>query len=217
MKTDGQLQKDVSAELLWEPSIHPEEIGVQAHDGVVTLTGRVGSFQQKIQAETASQRVAGVRGLAVELQVMLTSLGLRDDPDIARSALTVLQWIGEPASSRVNVMVEHGWITLSGSVDWQYQRQAAEDRLRYLVGVTGLSNQIAIEPTVTLAAVKSEIEAALARQSHAAAPKISVKVDGSCVTLTGTAPSWPALNAARASAWAAPGVTRVNDTMTVAL
>lgn len=216
MKTDSQLQRDVMAELKWEPSVHAEQIGVEAKDGVVTLTGHVSSYLEKFHAEEAAQRVEGVMALAIEMDVKLSQLGMRNDEDIARSAETALEWMGAPASKTVKVIVEKGWVTLSGTVDWQYQRQATENGIRYLVGVTGVSNQVVVKPAVTLAAVKHEIEAALARRSKVDAQKVTVNVHGSAVTLTGAVNSLSERNAARESAWGAPGVMSVDDKMTVA-
>jgi osmotically-inducible protein OsmY len=158
----------------------------------------------------------GVKALAIEMDAKLSAMGKRNDADIAKSAETALEWMGAPASTQVNVMVEKGWVTLSGNVDWQYQRLAAEGSIRYLVGVTGVSNQIAIKSTATRGAVKHEIEAALERRSKVDAQKISVKVDGSAVTLTGAVNSLSERDAARESAWGAPGVMSVDDKMTIA-
>lgn len=216
MKTDSQLQQDVMAELKWDPSVHAEQIGVAAKDGVVTLTGHVSSYLEKYHAEDAAQRVEGVKALATEMDVKLSALGKRDDENIARSAETALQWMGAPICKTVKVMVEKGWITLSGNVDWQYQRRATESGIRYLIGVTGVSNQIVVKPAVSLGAVKHEIEAALARRSKVDAQKISVKVDGSAVTLTGVVRSLSERDSARESAWGAPGVMSVDDKMMVA-
>ena len=216
MKTDSQLQQDVMAELKWEPSVHAEQIGVAAKDGVVTLTGHVSSYLEKYHAEDAAQRVEGVKALAIEMDVKLSALGKRDDEDIARSAETALQWMGAPICKTVKVLVENRWITLSGNVDWQYQRRATESGIRYLIGVTGVSNQIVVKPAVSLGAVKHEIEAALARRSKVDAQKISVKVDGSAVTLTGVVHSLSERDSARESAWGAPGVMSVDDKMMVA-
>ena len=216
MKTDSQLQQDVIAELKWMPSVHSEHIGVEVQDGVVTLSGHVSNYLEKLNAEHAAQRVSGVRALAVEIEVKLSSFGKRDDTDIASSVQTAMEWMGTPTSRNVKVMVEKGWVTLSGDLDWQYQRLAAARAVQFLVGVTGVSNQIGIKPSVTLAAVKKEIEAALARRSKVDANKINVQVDGSAVTLTGSVTSWSERDSARESAWGAPGVMSVNDKLTVA-
>lgn len=216
MKTDSQLQKDVIAELKWEPSVHAEQIGVEVKDGVVTLAGEVGSFAEKWAVESAAQRVAGVKALAIAMDVKLSALGHRGDADIARSAENVLEWTASLPTDAVKLMVEGGWITLSGEVDWQYQKQLAADALRYLVGVTGVSNQIAIKPKVSVSVVKSDIEAALKRRARLDAKQIEVEVSGSEVTLSGSVNTWAERDLAAHSAWGAPGVRNVIDHMTLA-
>jgi len=216
MKTDSQLQQDVSAELKWEPSVHAARIGVEVKDGVVTLAGQVDSYSEKWNAERAAQRVAGVKAMTTELKVHLTGLSKRTDADVAEAVENVLEWTSSLPAGAVKVMVEGGWVTLSGDVDWQYQRQAATDSVRYLLGVTGVSDQIGIKPSVTATAVKSDIEAALKRTSIADAKQISVAVHGSDVTLSGTVHSWDERNTATNSAWGTPGVRNVVDMMTLA-
>lgn len=215
MKTDSQLQQDVIAELKWEPSVHAEQIGVEVKDGVVTLAGEASSFAEKWAAESAAQRVAGVKALAIDMQVKLSALGQRTDADIARSAENVLEWTACLPTDGVKLMVEAGWITLSGEVDWQYQKQVAADALRHLVGVKGLSNQIAIKAKVSTGVVKSDIEAALKRRALLDAKQISVEVSGAEVTLSGTVQSWAERDLATHSAWSAPGVRNVVDHMTL--
>jgi osmotically-inducible protein OsmY len=216
MKTDSQLQQDVSAELKWEPSIHAARIGVEVKDGVVTLAGQVESYSEKWNAERAAQRVAGVKAMTTELKVHLTGLSKRTDADVAEAVENVLEWTSSLPAGAIKVMVEGGWVSLSGDVDWQYQRQAATDSVRYLMGVTGVSDQISIKPSVTATAVKSDIEAALKRTSIADAKKISVAVHGSDVTLSGTVQSWDERDTATNSAWGTPGVRNVVDMMTLA-
>ena len=215
MKTDSQLQQDISAELKWEPSVHAARIGVEVKDGVVTLAGQVDSYSEKWNAERAAQRVAGVKAMTTELKVHLTGLSKRTDADIAEAVENVLEWTSLPAGA-IKVMVEGGWVTLSGDVDWQYQRQAATDSVRHLMGVAGVSNQIGIKPSVTATAVKSDIEEALKRTSIADAKKISVAVHGADVTLSGTVHSWDERETATNSAWGTPGVRNVVDMMTLA-
>ena len=186
MKTDTQLQLDVIAELKWEPSVNAAHIGVEVADGIVTLAGHVSSYAEKLGAERAAQRVSGVKALAIEMDVKLPGLSKRTDADIARSVENVLQWTTYVPKDSVKVMVESGWVTLSGEVDWEYQRQTAKKGVRYLMGVTGVTDNIVIKPKVSLSAVKSEIEAALKRRATADAKKISVDVQGADVTLTGT-------------------------------
>ena len=216
MKTDAQVQQDVIAELKWEPSINAAQIGVEVKDGIVTLAGHVSSYAEKWNAERATQRVSGVKALAIEMDVQLAGSSRRNDTDIARSAENALQWMTFFPKDRVKVMVEDGWITLSGEVDWEYQRQAAAGGVRYLMGVTGVSDQIVVKPKVSLSAVKSDIEAALKRRATADAQKISVGVRGADVTLTGTVHSWSERDLARDSAWGTPGVRNVVDNITIA-
>ena len=216
MKTDNQVQQDVLAELKWEPSVNAAQIGVEVKDGIVTLAGHVGSYAEKWDAERAAQRVAGVKALAIEMDVTLPGSSKRNDADIARSAESTLQWMTYLPKDSVKVMVENGWITLSGELDWEYQRRAAANGVRYLMGVTGVSDQITIKPKVSLSAVKSEIEAALKRGAKADAQKISVAVHGADVTLTGTVHSWSERDLARHSAWGTPGVRNVVDNIAVA-
>jgi osmotically-inducible protein OsmY len=216
MKTDNQLQQDVSAELKWEPSIHAARIGVEVKDGVVTLAGEVDSYAEKWNAERAALRVGGVKAMATELKVHLTGLSKRTDADIGQAVENVLEWTSSLPTGAIKVMVEGGWVTLSGDVDWQYQRQAATDSVRCLMGVAGVSNQISINPSVTAKAVKSDIEAALKRSSIADAKNITVAVHGNEVTLSGTVKSWDERDTATNSAWGTPGARNVVDRMTLA-
>lgn len=213
MKTDSQLQQDVMAELKWEPAVHAEHIGVEVKNGVVTLAGEVGSYTEKLNAERATQRVSGVKALAVEMKIKLTSFGKRSDADIAESAKNILGWTSSLPADTVKVMVEGGWLTLSGDVEWQFQRQDAADSVRYLSGVTGVSNQIAIKPSLSATVVKSDIEAALKRRAAADAKTIAVEVKGGDVTLTGTVHSWTERDLATRSAWGTAGVRNVVDKM----
>ena len=216
MKTDSQLQQDVSAELKWEPSVHATLIGVEVKDGVVTLAGEVGSFWEKWNAQSAAQRVAGVKALSSEITVRLSGLSKRTDTDIAEAVENRLEWTSSLPSGAITVMVEAGWVTLTGDVDWQYQRQVATDSVRQLLGVTGVSDQIGIKRSLLGAVVQSDIEAALKRTSIGEANKISVRVEGSAVTLSGTVHSWNERDTAISSAWGTPGVRTVVDLMTLA-
>ncbi|MGQ0622685.1 MAG: BON domain-containing protein [Panacagrimonas sp.] len=216
MKTDAQLQQDVMAELKWEPSIEATQIGVEVNGGIVTLAGHVDSYGDKFHAERAAQRVSGVKALTVEIEVKLPGPSKRTDVDIARSAENVLEWMTYPPKDGIKVMVESGWITLSGEVDWGYQRLAATTAVRYLMGVKGVSTNIEIKPKVALSAVKSEIESALKRRAKADAQDIKVLVNGNDVTLTGTVHSWSERELATDSAWGTPGVRNVVDKMTMA-
>jgi osmotically-inducible protein OsmY len=216
MRTDSQLQKDVLAELAWEPSVNAAHIGVEVREGIVTLAGHVCSYAEKLDAERAALRVHGVRALAIEMDVKLSGLSKRTDSDIASSVEHVLQWTTYLPKDRVKVMVEGGWVTLSGEVDRDYQRQTAVSAVRYLLGVTGVSDQIFIKPHVTTSAVKSDIEAALKRSATVDAAKISVAVEGADVTLSGNVHSWFERNLAKNTAWNTAGVGNVVDNMTFA-
>lgn len=213
MKTDSQLQQDVMAELKCEPAVHAEQIGVEVKDGVVTLAGEVSSYVEKWTAERAAQRVSGVKALAVEMEVKLSELGKRTDADIARSAETSLSWVTSLPVDAIKVMVEGGLLTLTGDVEWQYQRQDAFDSVRHLPGVTGVSNQIAVKPSLSATVVKSDIEATLKRRAAVDANSIAVEVNGADVTLTGTVHSWAERDLAMQSAWSSSGVRNVIDKM----
>jgi len=215
MKTDTQVQQDVLAELNWQPSVNAAKIGVEVKDGIVTLAGHVDSYAEKWDAERASQRVAGVRALATEIDVALPGSSRRNDVDIARAAESALQWTTFLPKDSVKIMVEGGWVTLTGEVNWEYQRQSASAAVRYLIGVTGVCDQIAIKPKVTAVAVKSDIEAALKRHAHGDAQKILVSVSGGDVTLAGTVPNWSERDKARNSAWATPGLKSVVDNINI--
>lgn len=216
MKTDGQLKSDVLAELQWQPSIHAAEIGVEVRDGVVTLSGEVGSFVEKWDAERAAQRVAGVKSLAIDLKVKLSEFGKRTDADIARSAQTALDWSTNLIPDSVQVMVEGGWITLSGGADWQYQKEAATECVRHLSGVIGVSNQMVLKPRAMKGTVKADIEAALKRVAPGDSQRIAVEVTGANVTLSGTIGSWSERDLATTTAWSTPGVRVVVDNLVLA-
>ena len=215
MKTDKQLQQDVMAELNWEPSVNAAHIGVEVSNGVVTLTGHVANYAEKIGAEHAAHRVAGVKAMAIEMDVKLAGNGKRNDSELANAAQGALEIATYFSPNNVKAKVESGWITLSGEVEWDYQRQSAVNAIRHLSGVTGVSDEIAIKPKVSSLLVKSDIEAALKRRAHTDAQKISVDVQGSDITLTGTVHSWSERVLARDSAWSSPGVRSVVDKLTV--
>ncbi len=215
MKTDAQLQFDVNEELDWDPSIHAEDIGVAVHDGVVTLTGHVNTFAEKWEAERASQRVAGVKALSVEIDVTLPGSSTRTDADIARSAENVLEWNSYVPRNRVKVLVEGGTITLSGEVSRDYQRRAATESVRTLMGVKGVTNQMTLPLSMPSDNVKTDIEAALQRRVPDDAKHISVDVKGGDVTLTGTVHCWSERDQARRTAWGTAGVRSVNDNLTM--
>ena len=215
MKTDSQLQKDVLAELAWEPAVNAAHIGVEVSEGIVTLAGHVDTYGEKWDAERATQRVSGVKALAVEIDVKLLTPFKRSDEDIARAAENALQWTTYLPKDSIKIMVEKGWITLKGETEWAYQREAAKDAVRYLMGVTGVSDQIALKTKVAASTVKSDIEAALKRRATNEAQAITVAVKGTDVTLSGKVHSWAERDLAAHSAWCTPGVSNVVDNIKV--
>jgi osmotically-inducible protein OsmY len=216
MKSDSQLQQDVSEELKWEPSVHAGEVTVKVKNGIATLDGEVCSYAEKWSAERAALRVAGVKGITDKLTVSLTEAGARSDEDITSAVESALEWSSTVPEDAISARVDEGWVTLTGTVDWQFQRLAALDCVRFQHGVTGVSDEIVIKPALSSALVKADIEAALKRRAAADAQQISVAVSGSDVTLTGTVHSWSERELATSSAWATPGVRNVVDKLTTA-
>lgn len=215
MKTDLELKGDVTAELAWDPAIHAAGIGVMVTDGVVTVTGHLDSFAEKHALEQAIQRVEGVRGMALELDVKLPSEYQRSDSEIAQSATSALRLNSLMPEGRVKVKVESGWVTLTGEVDWSYQLSRAEQCIRQLAGVRGLDNQLTIKPRASGKNIKSEITAALTRHAMREAQHMTVEVDGGVVTLRGNVRSLAEREAAVGAAFSAPGVARVVDKLQV--
>lgn len=212
MKTDTQLRDDVQAELSWDPAFKASDIGVIVKDGVVTLTGHLSSHAEKYAAERAVQRVHGVKAVAVEMTVKLPFGNERTDADIAMAAERALEWNVLVPDGRIRPMVEKGWLTLQGEVEWGYQRSAAEAAVRDLMGVTGVSNLVKVKPKLSPADVEKKIHDALSRQADREARRLSISVDGSQVTLRGVVHSWAERDAVQGAAWATPGVSVVvND------
>lgn len=215
MKTDRDLQRDVMAELNWDPSVDADRIDVEAHAGIVTLVGLVNSYAQKCHAQTAAWRVGGVEGVLADLEVVLPDIDRRSDADIARAAQDVLAWNTSIPQRKIKASVKHGWVVLSGSVEWEYQSRAAESALRNLVGIRGLVNLVEIKPRIEPRDVTCQIEAALRRRSRRRAADLSVVVNAGTVTLRGQVGSSSERNAVRLAAWRAPGVRNVVNQTTI--
>ena len=215
MSNDSDLQLAVLAELNWEPSIVAAHIGVTARDGVVALSGHVSSFVQKHAALDAARRVKGVLAVAEALDVELPFDHQRDDEQIATAALDRLSWDVSVPRDAIQLVVEQGWVTMSGTVDWYFQKDAAEKAIRPLVGVVGISDQVLITPTLDTGDISDRISIALNRSGLLDPATIQVAAKAGDVTLSGTVRGWHDRMVAAETAWAAPGVTHVENAILV--
>ena len=213
MKTDNEFRRDVELALEWEPSVDERRIGVSVVDGIVTLTGEVGSYAEKWKAERTVERVLGVKGIANDLEVHTPDQ--RSDTDIARAALDALKWNVTVPSDQLQVEVTKGWLTLTGDVNWDYQRRAAERAVRNLRGVKGISNLIAVRPKVRPQDVKRKIEESFRRDATLDAERVTVEVSGGEISLRGSVRSWAERHEAEKAAWSAPGVSVVHNYISV--
>jgi osmotically-inducible protein OsmY len=209
--TDKQIQENVQQALDWEPSVDAADIGVSVEKGVVTLHGDIKSFTEKDAAERVALGVYGVKAVANDLNVRLGAERKRTDSEIAQAIVSALRWSASVPHEKIEVTVTNGWVKLSGKVDWDYQRSAAERIVRDLTGVVGVSNAISLEPHVSVADVQSKIEAALKRSAEVDARRINVAASDGKVVLSGNVHSWFERDQARRAAWAAPGVKNVED------
>lgn len=215
MKSDAQLKKDVEAELERDPSINATEVGVSVKDGVVTLSGHLDTLAEKQEVEKVVQRVAGVRAVAVEIDVRLTAGSTRSDADIAHAVETAYQWHSSVPAHQIQVKVEDGWVTLTGEVDWEYQRSTAASLVRSLMGVVGVHNRIMLRRRTTPDHIEQRIREALTRRAEREAKGIEVQVQDSTVVLRGSVHSLADWVAAQGAAWSAPGITRVDNELRI--
>jgi osmotically-inducible protein OsmY len=213
--TDRELQQNVQNALDWEPSIESTEIGVSVDNGIVTLRGDVHSYAEKSAAERVALRVYGTKAVANDINIRLISHYERTDTEIAQAAVSALKWNTMVPADKVNLAVSNGWITLTGTVDWQYQRHAVERAVRDLMGVKGVTNSITLKPHVQAGDVQTKIEAAFKRSAEIDARRVNVTASDGNITLTGNVRSWAERQEAERAAWAAPGVTRVEDRIAV--
>lgn len=215
-RSDEQIQREVLEELKWDARVQPNEIGVSVKDGVVTLTGWVDSYAKKWAAEQAAHRVRGVVAVANDIEVRLPGSAERTDSDIAAAVTRALEWDAFVPVEKVDVTVSKGWVTLKGEVEWEFQRRAAERAVRRISGVRGVTNLIAVRPQQPSPQdLRKQIEDALVRNAETDAERITVDVDGSKVILKGTVRSWMERETAERVAWSAPGVTAVENRITI--
>jgi osmotically-inducible protein OsmY len=215
MNKDVGLKNAVEAELAWVPFVDAAHIGVTAENGIVSLTGHVPTYAQKLAVEKAVKRIKGVCGIAEELEVRLVASFGNDDDEVAKRVANILDWGASVPKGSVKVQVTKGIVTLTGEVDWQFERNDAESGVRLLNGVRGLINQITVKPHVMASDVKQRIETALERQADIEASNIRVTVDGANVRLDGKVKDWAERDAVERAAWAAPGVRTVDDHVTI--
>lgn len=211
MKTDSEILRDVQDELKWDPYLSSSEIGASVRDGIVTLTGIVDSYYKKLAAENAVKKIAGVKGVVQKIEVRLSESGKRKDTDIAQAIENAFKWSVLVPKDNIKIKVENGWVTLEGSVEWEFEKNAARKAAEKIAGVVGVTNNIMVTPKVTSSEIKQKIKSALTRSASFDADRINITVDGSTVRLSGKVRSYAEKKEAEREAWLAPGVTRVEN------
>ncbi len=217
MRSDSDIKRDVEDELRWDPDIHSDDIAVAVKSGVVTLAGFVRSYGQKLQAETDAKRVAGVAAVANDIEVRLPALDQRPDPEIARDVVAALKAQLPYSWEAIKAVVKSGWVSLEGQVEWNYQRERAVSAAERSRGVKGVTNSIQLKPRVAPSEIKHKIEEAFKRNAEVDANNVTVEAHGSEVVLRGTVRSWAERREAERAAWAAPGITKVDNRITISV
>jgi len=215
MRSDSDIKRDVEEELKWDPDIDATDIAATVKGGVVNLTGFTRSYSQKFEAERAAKRVAGVVGLANDIEVRVPAADERPDPEIARDTVAALRNQLPVSSQNATATVKNGWITLEGEVEWNYQREMAENSVRWLKGVRGVTNLLQVKPKISPADIKRKIEEAFRRSAEVDAKRVTVEAREGEVVLKGTVRSWAERQEAERAAWSAPGVKKVDDRITI--
>lgn len=215
MKSDSEIERDVREELQWVPDLNAEDIAVSVKGGVVTLAGFTRSYTDRLEAEAAAKRVAGVHAVANDIEVRLPAIDQRPDPDIARDAVAALKSQLPISHDKIKVIVKDGWITLEGAAEWQYQKTTAENAVRKIKGAKGVTNVIQLKPAVQPTDIQRRIQEAFKRSAEVDADRVTVETKGSEVILKGTVRSWIEREEAERVAWSAPGVTHVEDRIVV--
>jgi osmotically-inducible protein OsmY len=217
MRLDSDIRRDVEDELRWDPDIDATDIAVAVNNGVVALTGFVRSYSQRTQAERDAKRVAGVVGVANDIEVRLPVIDQRPDPDIVRDAVSALKSELPYSSENIKVIAKDGRLTLEGTVEWNYARERAENAVKRIRGAKSVTNAITLKPKVAPYEVRRKIEDAFRRSAEIDASRITVEANGSEVILRGTVKSWAEREEAERAAWAAPGVTKVDNRVTISV
>jgi osmotically-inducible protein OsmY len=215
MKSDSEIERDVRDELRWDPDLNADDIALSVKNGVVTLAGFTPSYSDKFEAEAAAKRVAGVLAVANDIEVRLPAIDQRPDPDIARDAVSALKAQLPISYDRIKVIVKDGWVYLEGAAEWQYQKTTAENAVRKVKGVKGVTNSIVLKPQVKPSDIQRKIQEAFKRNAELDANRITVETNGSEVVLKGTVRSWIEREEAERVAWSAPGITKVEDRIVV--